>query len=56
MNKLIKEALKDIRNWREIETVEECDSNLKYWLTRMYRQGYIAGLEWTIENRKQHGK
>jgi hypothetical protein len=51
MNKLIKEALKDIQDWNEYRKDTD-DGNLKYWLTRMYRQGYIDALEWSIKNAK----
>ena len=55
MNKLIKEALKDIaRVDKELPVYKE--HAIKYWLGHLYRQGYMAGLVWTIENRKQHDK
>ena len=49
MNKLINEALRNIKEWRELK-LDNGDHNLKYWLTHLYRQGYIAGLEFTLKN------
>ena len=55
MNKLIKEALKDIETCASTDDRGE-EVYIKYWLRRLYQEGYIDGLEWTIENNKKHGK
>ena len=52
MNKIITEALKDIKEWTELipNTRERL---IKYWLGQVYRQGVMDGLERAIEIRRK---
>jgi hypothetical protein len=53
MNKLINEALKDI--W-SLEEPENQKIITKYWLRRMFREGKIAGLQWSLQNNAKHSQ
>lgn len=53
MNKQIDEAIKDIESFLK-EFPDDAERIERYWLRRLFQKGYIAGLEWTIENRKKH--
>ena len=53
MNRLIKEALKDIWSLEQSDHQKEI---AEYWLKRMFREGRIDALDWTIKNNKKHDR
>ena len=55
IQKHIDNALKEIKMVEEW-MAEDYDNELKFWLKHMYQQGYIAGLQWSLDNKLKNEK
>ena len=55
IQKHIDNALKEIKMVEEW-MAEDYDKELKFWLKHMYQQGYIAGLQWSLDNKLKNEK
>lgn len=55
MNYLNK-AFKEIDHAIKYESKAMQDIKIKFWLKRMFQEGQIAGLNWSIELRKKHNE